>query len=353
MITKQIYIAMKKYDLIYVYKLQKYIMNCNEIKVMLIKKIFCDLVIYYNNSSKIKLLIKQINKLDILNSLVVKRLQSYQVNNILIEYIKQHLIYKSIEPTWKAKISKKSIKFINNIQLKNIVSSYNKINNKYFLTKIVINKLSSYNYFNKSISIWLYQNVCINLSKIHNLKYKEYIVESRNNRLKFITKISGCLYFLVNNIIVNDLYWYKFNYIRKEDRFYKSINDTGIAIFQNSMIINKLLRTFNLMFKELLYRKTYKGFNKINLFDNKNLNKINFLFKYYYSNIISFISLSLIESCNKLINYFSYVLIKKNINRNLSKSEYIYNLKLINQILNKYIYFCNIEYFHKQIELVR
>nr|YP_010619450.1 hypothetical protein orf350 [Xiphosiphonia pinnulata]WAX03463.1 hypothetical protein orf350 [Xiphosiphonia pinnulata] len=348
MITKQIYMAMRKYDLTYVYKLQQYIINCNEIKIMLINKIFCDLILYYNNCRNIKLLIGQINKLDILSSLVIKKSQSYQVNNIIIEYIKQSLIYKSIEPTWTAKVSKKLIKFINNTQLKNSVSSYKKVNNKYFLTKIVINKLGSYNYINKSISIWLYKNVCLNLSKIHNLKYKEYISENKNSELKFITKTSECLYFLINNIIINDIHWYTFNYIRKKDKTCKIINDNRIII---SYDVNKLLKIFHTMFKELLYRKTYQGFVKINVFDNNILNKVKFLYQYYYFCITSLISLSLIENCNKLINCFNYVLIKKQINQSLNKRKYIYSFRLINQQLNKSVYFCNIEYFYKSIEL--
>nr|YP_009393292.1 hypothetical protein [Symphyocladiella dendroidea]ARW61854.1 hypothetical protein [Symphyocladiella dendroidea] len=348
MITKQIYIAMKKYDLIYVYKLQQYIMNCNEFKIMLVNKMFCDLILHYDNCNNMKCLIKQINRLDILKSLITKKSQSYQMNSIIIEYIKQDLIYKSIEPTWTAKISKKLTKFINKTQLANSVSSYHTVNNKCFLTNIIIKKLSSYNYINKSISIWLYHNVYLNLSKIHNLKYKKYIIESKNNKLEVVTQASECLYLLINQIIINDAYWYTFNHIRKINSVWKAIDNVEIIILDNT---NNLVQTFNIIFKHLLYRKTYKGFIKINVFDNNILNKVKFLYKYYYSYIISFISFGLIENCNKLMNCFNYILIKKQINQNLNKSEYIYSLKLINQILNKYIYFYNIEYFYQYTEL--
>nr|YP_010618870.1 hypothetical protein orf375 [Deltalsia parasitica]WAX02883.1 hypothetical protein orf375 [Deltalsia parasitica] len=346
MIKKQIYIAMKKHDLTYVYQLQKYIMNSNEVKVSLINKILCDLVLYYNNCSNIKLLIRSINKFDILNSLVINKSKRYVINNVIIEYIKQNLIYISIEPTWTAKISKKLTQLINNTQITNSVSSYKKRNNKYFLTKIIINRLGSYNYINKSISLWLYQNICLNLSKIHNLKYKKCVIENRNNELKFITKNLQYLQLLINSILINDLYWYKFHNIRKKNSVWKHMNNKKIVILHKNIAVNKSLKIFNTMLKKLLYRKTYKGFNKINVFDNNIINKFKFLYRYYYSHVTTFISLSLIENYNELINVFNYVIIKKQISQNLNKSKYFYNLQLVNQLLNKYIYFCNIEYFY-------
>nr|YP_010619645.1 hypothetical protein orf375 [Tayloriella tenebrosa]WAX03658.1 hypothetical protein orf375 [Tayloriella tenebrosa] len=352
MITKQIYLAMKKYDLNYVYQLQKYIINCNETKVMLINKILCDLILYYSNCSNIKLLIRHINKLDILSSLIVKRLQSHQVNRVIIEYLKQDLIYTSIQPTLTAKISKKLTNFFNNTQLKNNISFYNKVSKKYFLTKIVIKKLGSYNYINKSIRIWLYKDICLNLSKIYNLKYKSCIIEKKIDVFKLITTTSKSLYFLINKILINDLYWYIFNYVRKKDSIWKVIDDVKVVIFTNDVMVNTLFKTFNTMFQQLLYRKTYKGFHRINVFnDNKNIvKKVKFLYKYYYSHIISFISLNLIENCNKLINCFTFTLIKKQNNQNLHKYEYIYKSLLINELLNKYIYFYNIEYFYQYTE---
>nr|YP_010619839.1 hypothetical protein orf350 [Symphyocladia marchantioides]WAX03852.1 hypothetical protein orf350 [Symphyocladia marchantioides] len=342
MITRQIYIAMKKYDLTYVYQLQQYIINCNEIKIILINKVFCDLMLFNHNYSNMKYLIKQINKLDLLNSLVIKKSRSHEVNNIIAEYIKQGLIYKSIKPTWTAKISKRLINLINNTQLKNNANAYYKANNKHFLTKIIIKKLSSYNYINKSISLWLYKNIYSNLSKIHNLKYKKYVIESNNNGLKSTIKTSRCLYFLINKVILNDTYWYIFNYIKKTNNIWKVTNNIEKVILHNT---NKLIKIFSMIFKSLLYRKTHQGFIKINIFDNSMLSKTKFLYKYYYSYIISFISFNLIESCNKLMNCFNYALLKKQINHNLNKFEYFYSLKLINQTLNQHVYFCNVKYF--------
>nr|YP_010618676.1 hypothetical protein orf376 [Rhodomelopsis africana]WAX02689.1 hypothetical protein orf376 [Rhodomelopsis africana] len=351
MITKQIYIAMKKYDLIHVYQLQKYMINCNETKVMLINKIFCDLILYYSNCNKIKLLIKKINKIDIFYSLILTKSQSNQFSYIVIEYIKQDLIYISTEPTWIAKISKKSTKFINNTQLKHNLNLYKKINNNYFLTAIVMKKLSSYNYINKSISKWLYKNICLNLSKIYNLKYKEYIVENRFNILKLISRTSKCLYFLINKIIINDIYWYIFNHVRKSNSICKIINDKIIVLLHTNSIVNKSLKTFNAIFKQLLYRKTHRSSNVINVFNNdiSLLNKFKFLYTYYYYNIDRFISINLIEGCNQLVNCFTYMLRKKQISQNSSKYQYIYKLNFINKLLNKLIYFCNIEYFYQYV----
>nr|YP_010619065.1 hypothetical protein orf354 [Pterosiphonia complanata]WAX03078.1 hypothetical protein orf354 [Pterosiphonia complanata] len=352
MITKQIYIAMKKYDLIYVYRLQKYIINCNETKIMLINKIFCDLIFYYSHCNKIKLLIKNINKNDILHSLILKKSQNHQFNHIFIEYIKQHLIYISIEPTWIAKISKKSMKLISNTQLKSNLSSFRKKNSKYFLTKIIIKKLNSYSYINKSISKWLYKNIHLNLSNIYHLKYKEYIVKQKVNALRFIAKTSRSLYSLINKIIINDKYWDIFSYTRKIKSIWKTVDYIKIVILQTNLMNNRLFKIFNTIFKQLLYRKTCKDSNKINVFHNNNLiNKVKFLYTYYYYDFISFISIDLIESCNKLVNCFAYTLNKKQMNQNSSKSRYLYKLKSINQLLNEFIYFCNLEYFYQYSEL--
>nr|YP_009399490.1 hypothetical protein [Dictyomenia sonderi]ARW69096.1 hypothetical protein [Dictyomenia sonderi] len=347
MIKKQLYIAMKKYNLIRVYQLQQYIINCNEAKLMLINKIFRNLILYYSNCKNIKLLINNINKLDILSSLIVKKLHSNQLNYIVIEYVKQNLVYISIEPTWTAKISKKLTEFIKTTRLQNSLSTSSKTNEKYFLTTIVIKKLGSYNYINKSISKWLYKNVCLNLSKIYNLKYKEYVLESRINALTLITKNSECLYMLINKVVINDLYWHIFNYARISSNFCKEIDNTQLVILDNNQIINNLLKTFNIILKKLLYRKTDKGFNKINTFNNNVLNKLKFLYQYYYLHLISFIFIDLIERCNKLVNCFTYILIRKQISTTAIKSKYIYKLKIMNQILNQFIYFCNIKHFYK------
>nr|YP_010851204.1 hypothetical protein QQP87_pgt015 [Aphanocladia delicatula]WGH14118.1 hypothetical protein [Aphanocladia delicatula] len=337
MITRQIYIAMKKYELIYVYQLQKYLINCHESKIILINKILYNLKIYYNNSNEIKLLIKKINKLSLLYSLFIKTSLSY---NSFLEQIKQSLIYISLKPVYVAKIAKSMEKFTNIIQNDHLLDNYKQTYSKFFLTKIVIKKLSCDNYINKSISKWLHNNICINLSKMYNLKYIKYIINSKISNLEFDKINLEYLYILFNKIVINDLLWYKFNLIRKNTYFFCVANKNFIIMLNNDNTRDKFFTLFKIIFKRLFYRKTYKNFNKINIFNNKNklLNYVKLLYIDYYSSFISFISLNFIENCNKMINYFIDILTK----RQRNKYQYNYQLKLINQLLNRFVYFCNI-----------
>nr|YP_010850808.1 hypothetical protein QQP85_pgt015 [Lophurella mutabilis]WGH13531.1 hypothetical protein [Lophurella mutabilis] len=333
MITKQIYKAMKKYDLIYVYKLQKYLINCNEGKVLVINKILYSLQLYYNNCTNLKLLIKDINKIGLLHSLFVT---TSQINSSLFEQIKQNLIYISIKPTWTAKVQKYSTQLTNTIPLNYLLNKHKNINSNCFLSKIIIKKISCYNYTNKSINQWLNKNIYLNLKYINNSTF---------NQSKFNSKILECLYTLISKIMENDLFWYEFNYIRSSKNFFKITNNKIIIQLKSCEKQDITISPFNLMFKQLLYRKTYKNINKINIFNNHKrlLNNIRSLYKNYYFSSLTFLSLDLIKSCNKIINYFIYVLEKKQI----INYDYEYKLKTINQLLNKFIYFCNVQYWYK------
>nr|YP_010850610.1 hypothetical protein QQP84_pgt015 [Lophurella hookeriana]WGH13333.1 hypothetical protein [Lophurella hookeriana] len=342
MITKQIYKAMKKYDLIYVYKLQKYLINCNEGKVVLINKILSNLQLYYNNCINIKLLINNINKLDLLYSLFIT---TAQIDNSFFDQIKKNLIYISIKPTWTAKVAKHSTELIRIIPLNYLLNTHENINSNYFLSKIIIKKISCYNYTNKSINQWLNKNICL------NLEYIPYINKSIFNQSEFNTNVLECLYSLISKIMENDLFWYKFNYIRSSKNFFKIINNKIIIKLNHCKKQNTTISTFNLIFKQLLYRKTYKNINKINIFNNykKILNNIKSLYKNHYFSSVTFISLDLIESCNKIINYFIYTLGKKQI----INYDHAYKQKTINQLLNKFIYFCNVQYLYKHYLLTQ
>nr|YP_010851006.1 hypothetical protein QQP86_pgt015 [Aphanocladia stichidiosa]WGH13921.1 hypothetical protein [Aphanocladia stichidiosa] len=329
MITKQIYKAMKKYDLIYVYKLQKYLINCNETKVVLINKIFHSLQLYYNNCNNVKLLIKDINKLNLLHSLFIT---TPQIENSFFEEIKQNLIYISIKPTWTAKVAKYSTQLISIIQLNYLLNTHKSINSNYFLSKIIIKKISCSNYTSKSINQWLSRNIYLNLECINKSRYKQ-------------SKSSGCLYSLINKIMKNDLFWYKFKYIRNSTNFFTITSNKIIIKLNSCKKQNTTIDTFDLIFKQLLYRKTYRNFHKINIYNNykKLLNNIKLLYKYYYYTSTRFISLDLIKNCNKIINYFIYTLGKKQI----ITYDDTYQLNRINQFLNQFIYFCNVQHLYK------
>ena len=105
-IMKQIFIASKKNNLIYVYKLQNYLLNCNEIKVLLIDQILLKITLYYTSYKNIQLLVKSINKFRLLYTIFTKIPKKSGTFYIIVEHIKQTLICLSIKPSWNARIPK-------------------------------------------------------------------------------------------------------------------------------------------------------------------------------------------------------------------------------------------------------
>nr|YP_009398236.1 hypothetical protein [Thaumatella adunca]ARW67422.1 hypothetical protein [Thaumatella adunca] len=348
LITKHIYIGSKKYDLNYVYKLQKYLINCNEAKILILNKILLKVYIYYKDYKKEKFLINKKEKFNLFILLFKHNLLSCKTSNLIIEQVKQNLIYLSIEPTWKARLTIRIDNYFSIYKIKFYsFTNKNKTNDNLFIN-IIIKKLISYNYANKAVNDWLYRITCFDLSRLYNLKYYKCINEEFDKLYQSQIKELYNLNILLSNLFIIDFYWYLFNYIK---RSYKNINifiDSINKLYYkhyDKLIYYKLLKSLLIFF---LYRHQFCGHKKINFFMNQHriLYKINCIYKEYYSYTKFFISLKLIKSCNKVVNYFIYIWLKKQRHNNLSLLAKNNNIRNINNITNKYAYICNLNKYY-------
>nr|YP_009392036.1 hypothetical protein [Periphykon beckeri]ARW60384.1 hypothetical protein [Periphykon beckeri] len=342
MITKQIYLASQKYNLAYVYKLQKYLINSIEVKLILINQAIHDIQIYYSRCVDIKFLIKNINKLHILKSLLIQGYVSCNFSQIIIQQIKQSLICLSIKPTWKAKLSKNFIQYVSSTQSNQLLNTYYKKKNTYFLTKMITKKICYCNYICKSVIEWLCHNI---LFSLQNIRYDNYSVGNSNS---FKVQISKPFFFVLSNVMLNDLHWHIFINIRKRNKDHYTNTDIKTTELYSKAMKDRLLKMFNLSLTHLLYRKSKKGFNKINIFNKsyKLIKKIESIYIYNYSSSYNFISTNFSENCNNNINSFIYIIKKKQANKIFDKLQFFYYINNVNHFLNKFSCFCNVRNFY-------
>ena len=222
-IMKQIFIASKKNNLIYVYKLQNYLLNCNEIKVLLIDQILLKITLYYTSYKNIQLLVKSINKFRLLYTIFTKIPKKSGTFYIIVEHIKQTLICLSIKPSWNARIPKCRYK-LNQQSILNLST-----NKKTFCYKLlivhIIKKLMSSNYLDNSISNWIYNKKYFHLCNLYNLNYKDFFKQNEINK-SIISKLnSNSLSDLIDKVMLHDLYWYNFSYIKNNNLSNQLRND--------------------------------------------------------------------------------------------------------------------------------
>nr|YP_009397626.1 hypothetical protein [Dipterosiphonia australica]ARW66812.1 hypothetical protein [Dipterosiphonia australica] len=334
MIRKQIYSSAKKNNLFYVHKLQKYIIKCNEAKILSISKTFDNIYYCYNSSMIIKPLIRSINAIDLLKLFSLNILKCYKNYSLVINEIKQNLLYISLEPICKAKTIKKS----ETSHCEYLFSNYSAKN---CLNKNILKKLFCYNYINKSISKWLHDNVLLSLSKSYQVMYL-------NSLTKPHVKTSKDLFELLSQIISNDLNWYIFNYLKINIYHCKCLNKILQSRKKHFDITDKLTEIFDFSLHKLLYRKTYKNFKIINSFyTNKELmKKFIHLYLYYYHEVTTFFKIKLSQNCNKLTNSFFNIWFKKKFKNKQSMYKHNIYFKQLNQILNNLVFLYNISNYY-------
>nr|ARW60586.1 hypothetical protein [Polysiphonia sp.] len=344
MIIKHIYVNSKKNNMVYVYKLQRYLINCNEAKFFLIHKIFYNIRSYYTSCINVNAFLKQMNKYDLLKSLFVKCCKNCKISQAIIEQIKQNLIRISTEPVWKTKLVQNFNEFSNKEILDTIIYESKNIQSECFLSNTIIRKINCYTYAKKSINSWIYSSACLSLFKPYNKTYQRcfdiYTLKK--------AQASKSLSYLLSNIMFNDVQWYIFSYIKNDSYSFNKDQSIVMDRSKRTKTINELLIPFKAETHKILYRKTSIGFNVMNTFntDKQILDKINHILNNYYCNLINFIPCRFIENCNKVVNYYLYIWIKRKTNIKLKSSNYIYNLKVINTKLNKLIYIYNIKNYY-------
>lgn len=284
-VQRKIYVAAKCYNLDKVYKLQKYLLNSNESKIFSIKYIIENIYIFSFLKYKKKFFISNKEKLEIFQNIYnSKKIFSHNFN-FLINQVKQHLIYLSIETEYLAKF----------------VCNYD------CYKKVLKNNLSNFfNYF-----YYKSNNV------IKKIKVSEYL-EKIDNRKYFCI---NCIYTFIKSIYFSKLYWYL---------HYQNVLKLGnkrnrIDIFQ--ILINlKNYNHFKLIQNSLLY-------NKLNKFINI---KDNFVFatknkKLFYLAVNKIIFYKLKKRYNNNLYKYSYFVLN---------SKYIHKTFHIVQIKSIYIKYC-------------
>nr|ARW69303.1 hypothetical protein [Polysiphonia sp.] len=339
MITRQIYINSRKNNLEHVYKLQKYLVNSNEAKYFFINVVLCKVKEYYSNCLDIKLLLNNMNKKDLLKSLFMKYFNNHKLSRIIIEQVRQSMVYRILEPSQKAKL----VNSIANrpISSKNLMDYLQHETYKHLLPSIAIKKISCYLHVKKLIYYWTYSGTYPNLEHLSNTKYKCYKQKFLFKSQQLYFQVFVSLYNLLNRVILSDIKWYMFNCNRKYHYTARILVDGKKYRLRYSKRMNFLLARFQFYTYDILYRKKLKKRSIINFFHigYQRIMKIKTLLNNYYIHIDEYIPISLVESCNKLLNQYIHILIKKQITFNLDLSYYISHIKLLNKYVNTFIYF--------------
>lgn len=341
MIQKQIYLASQKYNLVLVHKLQKYLLNCNEAKIISINQVLKDMYLYYFFYNKEQYLFEHSFKFFICEYFF--NYQKIKKTKKVLQNIHQHLFSLCIQPEWQAKCPKYLITYFNNdnihVKLFKDVNKYNKsqINKNLFYKSYIIKKLKSFRYINESIKQWLQHGFYFSLNNIFNLKSKELY--------KQISFSFNSFYYLLLKIINIDTLWYfffllntanfyQFNYNIKKKFSFKTSDLSKIKFFTNEI-------------KNLLYRKNYLDHLKINTNIKKHdlLCKISKRIKTIYNYCFQMINLVWIQSMYKLVNILLYYWLKK---IDFTSFYKLYKIQIKQKIyfINFYIYSCNIKKYY-------
>nr|YP_010902657.1 hypothetical protein REP55_pgp124 [Hypnea nidulans]WCH54512.1 hypothetical protein [Hypnea nidulans] len=214
-LQEKVYKFSRRCDQFKVHKLQDYMINSNDIKLFAVQKIINNLNKYYDKYNKKKYIVKDIEKFYIyINLFSIQKCK--KSTKIILEYIKQYLVYICLKPEWEArlepiyrldsKVFRKSsyIYQSNNVLFsdsRNIKNNYefflsiNK-NTKYLTISYFIKRIQSLPSIKYYINYWLnYQNI----KYYSNIKYIYY---------SLYTSIFNCLDIIVSYILSNGLHWY-------------------------------------------------------------------------------------------------------------------------------------------------
>lgn len=337
MIKKRIFLSSKKNDLQSVHKLQNYLINCNEAKIILVNKSISKLCLYYSNYQQINTNVSQLDKFKILKSIFTKKAHINKTFNTLTKEIKQSLIYCSIKPAFEARLSKQFYQLQNVNELPYSYLNCESLQNHNILIKSIAKKLTSYNYINNAISQWLYETNCFSLLNKYNLTYKTYFVRKNNNISSLL--ICASLFYLICEITTYDIYWYdfvcyktNFSLLTKKNNtvFYSTRNDfygkDSKKLDVHSSLLMSNIQFILLCINNSLQYKQIVFHNIFNIIENN-------IYKKYKKNIISYM-----QNYNNLYNSSTYYKLQKKISTKLSCIKKKELVKKTNRIKNQYNY---------------
>nr|ARW60183.1 hypothetical protein [Laurencieae sp.] len=351
MIQKQIYLATKRHKLYYVYQLQKYLINSNEAKIVSVKNIINDTIIHYNGSKSSEFVVDNSEEYVITKVLLKKYLSVNKNLDLVIDKIKQNLIYLSIEPIYRAKLKQNIFKYItnyNNYQSFLVNNQYGYVKNfrlyKNSFIKIIISRLNFSNYISKLVISWLYSRNFVLFFSMYDLS-AQYYSKTNDNKLKNTLTSCNNLISLMLNTLVLDICWFLFRTQKK--KYYTSnlynflhqnvVNNQNFNVNKEHCSISKVLKLFlrNIKYKKYknIYSLTYQG---------KLINNLIIIYTKYYQEFNSFIYYQLVTYFNQFINVLLYTCQRKKIDKISNLIIQSSEIVKLNYFFNLCVYYYNI-----------
>nr|YP_009394320.1 hypothetical protein [Leptosiphonia brodiei]ARW62882.1 hypothetical protein [Leptosiphonia brodiei] len=335
MLVNQVYIETKKHNLKRVYRLQNYIMNSVEMKVLILKKVMTKIYsLYYSNKKKDKASFNQF-------VFQFLRYKSYEDNKndknhfIIKKLIKHNLIYFCTKPLFTARLSK----------------YFNQEKNLYFSSYIISKRKYYYylknKYIDKKIILpdYIKNNLVYIINKVDYLdlckpcKSKYFISRGKYNYFTHVHNLKNlnCFTEIVNQIILPDLNWYYFNTIKK-DKSAKKLKKSSGYIKTKISCLSKSFK-FHLKRRFLINKFKLSYYIFINLKYNYLISKINYLYCNWFDSIDHFVNIQIFSSFNLLMNQVLNFNTTKVMPHVVSYKTSVYK---INSLLNKSVYIFNL-----------
>ena len=330
MLMKLIFVETKKHNLKYVCKLQNYLVNSSEAKILMLR--ISILEIYHAHYKNIKdtLIYININSKKIISNLYQS---SHYYSNKKIEedtikkYLKYNLAYMCIRPVWQARSVKNIHKQLNN------KSEYNEYS-FFFISDYLKKSLKPYIDINQSIKYLLQDLVCINNPFTQNIMYRDYFKSFRRTPLISYKTQNYLIINLIYCIFLDNLNWYLFNNLKKEDL---------LKYVYHCNIINCRQREMNILIKEVVYSLRYNLIQKQKSIEN-------YIFRLcnnFYSKTQLDTNAKESNRLNFYVNQILNSILRKRLNRFLKKKTIYYSIRTKNSVLNKLIYICNLNTSYK------
>nr|QCI05415.1 hypothetical protein [Crouania attenuata] len=326
-IQRKIYVFSKQCSYQKVIEYQNLLLNCNEAKVYAIESV-CKYILEYYNNDKVNLYEIYRKEKFYFFQYLFKYKNINNKLNLLLQKIKQYLIYLCIQPEWETRFNNAANEPMVKIELSNICFVNNYYARQCFNLR---NQRLTYSY-NKYFLSYQYYTVYYLVDILNDVKHLSYDCINQVNQIIFDSNQMMTINNLNIKIYSNQIVWYK--YISQD--VLKSNRASDINIKIRKMDDDIIKSHFLVVIKSMIYRRShnYFGLKKINISLNylvySIMNKMILLYKYLGCNLQTYF----IQSINFLVNYIIYYWCKKKYQSNLIKHYFFKH----NMILNKTMY---------------
>ena len=352
LVQQKIYKATKEYNRNKLYKIQNYLLNSNEARLIAINRIVNSIANYYKKNNNEYYYFNDQDKFTIFQFIFSSFKQKTEISNrikLVIEKTREYLIYLCIQPEWYAKyepLLKQKICVCKNNEV--FINNSIKFSKDFLISQLyifnIIHKLRSLPYIKISIDYWIKNNYSIlyeYLSFLHITLIKIYCIglewyELKSIKLclnkKYHHNKSNCKKLLK----INNVFFFLLSiYCEKNIIILKQVNHYQVLLKQLYIAIRNTMYS-----KDYLERNRLKTYLRLNNIINKLIYKLITIYLNYISiidkNIIS-ISFNLI---NRLISLFYYKMRISYFLPTYNKKIYLYKFfyqKNISLQLNSYL----------------